>query len=134
MEQDLQEAVKWYRKAAEQGFAIAQYRLARCCRFGDGVEQDLPQAVKWYRMALPQDDDDESFRCALQAFEQELRQAAEQGDAGAQYQLARCYREGLGVEMDMKQNLREAAKWYRKAAGQGHAQAQQELRQLESKE
>ncbi|MBQ9776558.1 MAG: sel1 repeat family protein, partial [Lentisphaeria bacterium] len=56
-----QEAVKWYRKAAEQGDAKAQYNLGNCYYFGNGVTENEQEAVKWYR------------------------KAAEQGDAKAQY-------------------------------------------------
>lgn len=50
----------------------------------------------------------------------ELKKAAEQGDAKAQFNLGGCYAFGNGVE----KNLCEAVKWYRKAAEQGHAKAQ----------
>lgn len=44
------EAVKWYRKAAEQGYADAQYMLGLCyC-----VEQDKPESVKWLQKAAKQ--------------------------------------------------------------------------------
>lgn len=43
-------AMKWYRKAAEQGFADAQYMLGLCyC-----VKQDKPEAVKWLQKATKQ--------------------------------------------------------------------------------
>ena len=38
--QDYAEAVKWWRKAAEQGNADAQLRLGHCYRNGHGVPQD----------------------------------------------------------------------------------------------
>ena len=47
-------------------------------------------------------------------------QAAEQGDADAQFNLGVSYDNGTGVEQDDS----EAARWYRKAAEQGHAGAQ----------
>ena len=89
-------AVKWYRKAAEQGDAGAQNNLGVVYELGQGVPQDHKTAVKWYR------------------------KAAEQGHAEAQYNLGVMYRGGRGVARDWKQ----AAKWYRKAAEQGHAMAQ----------
>ena len=46
--------------------------------------------------------------------------AAEREDAWAQYNLGILYTEGLGVARDYEQ----AAYWYRKAAEQGHAEAQ----------
>ena len=48
------------------------------------------------------------------------RLRAEQGDANAQYELARLYYQGKGVA----QNYSEAFNWYRKAAEQGNAKAQ----------
>lgn len=50
----------------------------------------------------------------------QLRQAAEQGDAEAQEQLGFRYRIGKGVPMDASQ----AAKWTKLAANQGNAAAQ----------
>jgi Sel1 repeat len=49
-----------------------------------------------------------------------LRQAAEQGDANAQFRLGTLYYKGQGVAQDYA----EAARWYRKAAGQGQPEAQ----------
>lgn len=46
-------------------------------------------------------------------------EAAEQGDAEAQYQLGECYATGKGVSQDKAESM----KWYQKAAEQGHAEA-----------
>ena len=96
---DYKEAVKWYRKAAEQGYAKAQNALGDCYYNGEGVDADDTEAVKWYR------------------------KAAEQGFAAAQYNLGDSYFNGEGVERDYT----EAIKWYRKAAEQGYAIAQNDL-------
>ena len=48
---DYTEAVKWWRKAAEQGNADAQYSLGVCYFFGHGVTKDEAEAVKWLRKA-----------------------------------------------------------------------------------
>ena len=53
----------------------------------------------------------------------QLRQAAEQGDAEAQNKLGFMYAEGEGVPEDNQ----EAVRWYRKAAEQGYAEAQYNL-------
>jgi TPR repeat protein len=53
--QDYEEAVKWYRLAAEQGDAGAQYQLALSYDKGHGVPQDYKEAVKWYRLAAKQE-------------------------------------------------------------------------------
>ncbi|MDO4752128.1 MAG: protein kinase [Akkermansia sp.] len=87
----LPEAVKWYRAAAEQGHAVAQYELGCCCKNGVGMEKNHEEAFKWYRLAT------------------------EQGYATAQYELGRCYQYGLGVENDYAQAL----KWYSRSAHQG---------------
>ena len=49
------------------------------------------------------------------------KDAAEQGDASAQYLLGGMYKFGHG---GMPQDAAEAAKWFRRAAEQGHASAQ----------
>jgi TPR repeat protein len=96
------EAVKWYRKAAEKGYADAQFSLGQCYRRGEGVPQDYAEAVKWYR------------------------KAAEQGDAGAQYNLGVCYANGQGVP----QNKAVGIKWMKKAAQQGDEYAKNILEGL----
>lgn len=53
----------------------------------------------------------------------EWRGPAAAGDADAQYNLGQAYRRGLGVAADPAQ----AESWYRKAAAQGHVQAQASL-------
>ena len=96
------EAVRYFRLAAEQGHAGAQYNLGVCYTKGYGVTQNNNEAVRYYRLA------------------------AEQGHAGAQYNLGLCYFNGYGVT----QNYIEAVKYFRLAAEQGHAEAIGSLRQL----
>ncbi len=50
----------------------------------------------------------------------EWQQAADQGDADAQYSLGFMYRKGQGIPQDYA----EAVKWFRKAADQRNARAQ----------
>ena len=99
VEQDYAEAVKWWKRSAEQGNASAQNNLGRSYQFGNGVDQDHAEAVKWWRLA------------------------AEQGSADAQHNLGRSYYFGVGIEQDYA----EAVKWYRLAAEQGDAGAQHRL-------
>lgn len=68
------EAVKWYRKAAEQGHARAQRNLAACYDAGRGVQADPVEAARWYRAA------------------------ALQGDSFAEFSLGMMYYEGRGVD------------------------------------
>ena len=57
---------------------------------------------------------------------QTIKSKADQGDAGAQFDLGVCYDNGYAVP----QNYEEAAKWYRMAAEQGNADAQNNLGNL----
>jgi hypothetical protein len=53
---DKAEAVPWYRWAAEQGYALAQYNLGYMYANGQGIPKDEAEAVRWYRKAVEQDD------------------------------------------------------------------------------
>ena len=93
---DSAEAVKWYRKAAEQGNADGQNLLGLSYYSGEGVAKDLAEAVKWYR------------------------KAAEQGNVDAQFALGSMYQSGTGVP----RNYTEAAKLYLKSAELGNSSSQ----------
>jgi hypothetical protein len=68
------EAVNWYRTAAEQGYAEAEFKLGTLLHSGgDGLARDEAGAVSWYR------------------------KAADQGFAGAEFALGICYGHGEGV-------------------------------------
>jgi hypothetical protein len=56
--QDHVEAAKWFRKAAEQGNAGAQYNLATAYANGEGVSKDYVQAYMWFMLAAAQAEDD----------------------------------------------------------------------------
>ena len=47
-------AASWYRRASEQGNALAQLRLARLYVEGLGVARDDVQALKWFAIAAEQ--------------------------------------------------------------------------------
>jgi len=129
------EALKWYRKAAEQGNAHAQWDLGLCYASGQGVAKDEVEAVKWYRKAAEQEDAEAQWRLGLcyargQGVAKDeveavrwYRKAAEQGNAHAQWVLGLCYASGQGLAKDQV----EAGNWYRKAAEQGDAEAQWRL-------
>ena len=48
------EAVKWFRKSAEQGFAGAQYNLGVMYANGEGVAEDYVMGYMWYNLAVAQ--------------------------------------------------------------------------------
>ena len=56
------EAMKWYRKAAEQDHADAQYKLGYMYENGEGIDQDDGEAMKWYRKAAEQDHADAQYK------------------------------------------------------------------------
>ena len=135
VEQDYGKALKWYRRAAEQGHADAQFSLGVMYRNGQGIAQDDSEAVKWYRLAAEQGHAKAQNNLGLmydngQGVPQDYgeavkwyRRAAEQGHANAQNNLGVMYEYGQGIP----QNYGEAVKWYRLAAGQGNANAQYNL-------
>jgi uncharacterized protein len=51
---DLAEAVKWYRRAAEQNYVLAQYDLGVCYAKGNGVPRDYVKAYMWWLLAAAQ--------------------------------------------------------------------------------
>jgi len=82
----------------------------------------LPQATVW---AVDQTDQRFSHTVYMQPYSK-LRQAAEQGDAEAQYDLAYLYYKS-GSDPTISGVIHSdklAAQWYRKAAQQGHGRAQ----------
>ncbi len=87
---DYSAAAQYYRKAAEAGYAPAQYNLAHLYENGLGVARDLSKAAAWYR------------------------KAAEQGDPEAQNNLGTLYASGQGVA----RSDAAAVRWYRLAAEQ----------------
>ena len=51
---DMHAAANWFRKAADQGNAQAQYNLALCYERGEGVPADTATALSWYEKAAAQ--------------------------------------------------------------------------------
>lgn len=94
--QDLKVAYAFYLEAAEQGLAVAQWRLGELYEFGRGVPQSDSEAVRWYR------------------------RAADAGSAPAQAGLALMLEAGRGCNQDDE----AALMWHRSAAEAGHALSQ----------
>ena len=51
---DTFQAAQWYRKAADQNDAEAQYQLAWLYKIGDGVPKDTVSAHAWFSIAAAQ--------------------------------------------------------------------------------
>jgi len=97
---NLQMALPWYTRAAQQGSMLAQYWLGEIYFSGisnDGVS-DYPAAKKWFTLA------------------------AQQGQGLAQLRLA--YLNAEAHYKGLKTNYREAEKWFTKAAEQNAGDAQ----------
>jgi hypothetical protein len=88
---DYEQSLVWYKKAAAQGDAGAQFFVGVMCAQGKGVPKDYTQAVMWYK------------------------RAAGQGDGDAQFNLGVMYANGNGVP----QNVINAYAWFSLAADQG---------------
>ena len=117
------DAFSWYKKAAEQGYVLAQAQLGYMYEVGEGIEKDYNQAEYWYK------------------------KAAEQGYAYAQCNLGEMYEFGRNltnnycVRIETKHGERylpndnnivrvdykQAEYWFRKAAEQEYALAQVQL-------
>lgn len=91
VEKNLQTSARWYQKAAEMGFKVAQFNLGLCYQKGEGVDKNLSEAIKWFR------------------------KAAEQGYPDAESKMGYFTATGKGI----KQDLPEALRWYRLAAEHG---------------
>ena len=83
------EAIRYWRLAAGQGLAVAQYYLGNMFARGQGVPQSSFEAAKWYLLA------------------------AEQGQPDSQLALGKLYQGGGG---GLPVNLVQAHKWYNLAA------------------
>ncbi len=113
-------AFQWFEKAAKQGNTDAQYFLGVCYSKGCGVKQDYAQAVYWHKKAAEQGNRNSQnilgfYYYSEQDYQQAIdwfKKAAEQGDYFAQYRLACCYRDGVGVE----QNNQLTFEWFNKCA------------------
>lgn len=129
---DFGEAVKWYRRAAEQDHVQGQNNLAVMYASGLGGEQDYEEAL--YEPPNKERPAhsitsascttvDGAWRRTTREAVKWVRRAAEQGDAEAQSTFGTMYENGHGVTRD----LGNAVQWYRRAAEQDYASAQRTL-------
>ena len=130
------EALRWFRKAAEQGYDKAQNILGTLYAIGYEIRiPDYAGALKRYRISERQKNGNvevqfyygsynikQDYAEALKWF----RKAAGQGCDNAQNNLGILYANGYGVEQDYA----EALKWFRKAVEQGNSKAKSNLGDL----
>ena len=118
-----EEAVKWYRKAAEphrdhnyKGLAAAQYRLGRMYEDGRGVAMADREAFGWIRRAAIQGHKEAGEWMRVVAGK---KPDYHEYRAAAKYCLGLMYEQGCGVT----KSAHGAFEWMRRAAGHGHREA-----------
>ncbi len=99
---DSKEALMWFRKSAEAGYAGGMSNLGRMLEQGRGTTRHVDTAAAWFR------------------------KAADLGQSDAQYNLGVLYERGEGVI----KNDKHAASWYSLAAANGQIEAQARLGHL----
>ena len=104
------EAIKWYRKAAEQGDDTAQNNLGLCYMMGHGVNQNHSEAIKW------------------------LLKSSAHGNKEAKDNLLKMSNEALFEYAHDKAEKEEKYMLYKIAADRGYAPAQRVLSQQNEKE
>lgn len=129
------EAVKWYRLAAEKGYAKAQFNLGLRYEYGTGIKQDYEKAVKWIELAAEQGHVDAQYHLGMvykkgEIAKKDYKKAMkwfklliDYGFPQAQYHIGDMYENGLGVQ----QSYKEAIKWYRLSVNQGGSSAKRKL-------
>ena len=98
IEKDPREAVKWFRKAAEQGYAQAQFVLGLCYADGDGVIENNVKAYAWSALASANGSED------AKTFMDMLRKEMTSYEIQYALKLAEKYEKGIFDETPKKEN------------------------------
>jgi localization factor PodJL len=126
---NLDEAAKWYDRAAQAGVVPAIFRLGTLYEKGMSVKKDVDIARRYYMQAAERgnakamhnlavlDADGGGKGANYKNASLWFRKAADRGIADSQFNLGILYARGIGVE----QNLAESFKWFSLAAAQGDA-------------
>ena len=116
------------------GYKTAQFMLGYVYETGEGVVAEPKKAVKWYRRAARPTRGMSHVDVAPVGTQALGRVMPVQtgpeipGDPNAEYRLGLMYLEGRGVQ----ESRDKAARWFRRAAQDGHDQAAAALEELES--
>lgn len=128
---DMEEAARWFERAASNGLAPAQFRYASLLEKGVGVKKDLTQARRLYLAAAEKGNGKAMHNLAVLYAEgidgkpdyatavQWFRKAAQHGVADSQYNLGVLCARGLGTD----KSYAEAYKWFALAAAQGDSES-----------
>lgn len=113
----------WFLQAAENGSRDAQFEVGSRYLSGDGVREEDKAACTWFVKAAEQGHLRARQAVVARTEFDLVSKAAENGDAGSQFQLGMFYASGHGV----KASDNMAVHWFEKAAKQGHPEAMYEL-------
>ena len=140
--QDYVQALYWFERAAEQGFANAQYNCGIIYNMGKGVKENKKKAFDWFKKAAEQGHPNAQHNLGVMCNRGEgtfenmersfywFKKAAEQGFAMSQYNLGIMYENGEGTDHDRN----EARHWLRLAAIQSKDEKTQKLAEEALKE
>ncbi len=127
----LSKAARWFRRAAENGHAASQYRLATLYELGQGAPKDAAESMIWYERAAERGHVKAMHNLAVLSITGKsvnyltaakwFTKAAEHGLRDSQYNLGILHERGLGVEKDAA----KAYQWFAIAAQRGDANAAQ---------
>ncbi|MDJ0614114.1 MAG: peptidoglycan-binding protein, partial [Rhizobiaceae bacterium] len=133
VEKSAGKALEWYMRAAELGYAPAQYIVANLNEKAIGVQRNIPEAMKWYEKAAASGNVVSMHNLAVlnatpnpatgepdtaTAFKW-FKKAAEFGVRDSLVNLGIFYTKGVGTEVD----LVEAYKWFTLAGKAGDEDA-----------
>jgi TPR repeat protein len=140
IEQDVEEAAQWYRRAADKGLASAQNNLGLLYARGRGVPRNPSRAVEFWRKAAEQQHHMAEYNLGLAYYrgagvdedraqaKEWFEKAASGGLADSQFALGQLYRMGIGASKDQERALA----WYQRAAEQGHPDARRYAEELQA--
>lgn len=139
IQQNHEEAVFWYRSAAEAGHSDAQANLAKMYYHGRGIEKNNQKAFSWAESSAKQGNPKGLFLLGwmyrrgegIKADDQRAAelyfQAADQGFIGAQNNLGAMYEYGQGIGRDTV----KALLWYAAATKLGSKKALSNKKRIE---
>lgn len=123
-----EEAAKWYRKAAEHGYAYGKYNLAILQKFGD-IKRDENEVVRLIQECMDEIPDamaiygelvslgygklKKNYKEAVEWY----RKSIDKGSVAGLFYLGKAYYYGYGVQS----NTMEAYEWFKKGAAQGNS-------------
>lgn len=140
VQQDYNEAAKWFKVAADAGNIYAIAFMGSIYYSGKGVEQNYYTAARYYKSAADKGDAfaqrnlgdcyfyghgvEQNYNEAIRLY----TLSSDQGNSFAQLSLADCYYEGKGVERDIP----KAIKLYMLSAEQDNSFAKEKLEKIKN--